>query len=47
MLNDLRRGFWYSIGCILGAAALNVAAKRLCDKFEIAKKREDNTEESE
>lgn len=52
MQNDFKRGFWYSIGCIMGAAVLNVAAKRLCDKLDaitekIDKKKEDFVEESD
>ena len=51
MFNDLKRGFWYSIGCIMGAAVLNVAAKRLCNKLDVItekidKKQEDFVEES-
>lgn len=51
MLNDFKRGFWYSIGCIMGAAVLNVAAKRLCDKFDVIieknnKEKEDFVEET-
>lgn len=52
MFNDLKRGFWYSIGCIMGAAVLNVTAKRLCDKLGVItektnKKEEDFVEESD
>lgn len=52
MFNDFKRGFWYSIGCIMGAAVLNVAAKRLCDKLDVIiekndTKKEDFVEESD
>lgn len=51
MLNDFKKGFWYSIGCIMGAAVLNVTAKRLCDKFDVIieknnKEKEDFVEET-
>lgn len=45
MFNDLKRGFWYSIGCIMGAAVLNVAAKRLCDKFNVIIEKKDENKE--
>lgn len=45
MLNDFKRGFWYSIGYIMGAAVLNVTAKRLCDKLDVIIEKNDKKKE--
>lgn len=48
MLNDFKRGFWYSIGAIIGVVTLQTLADRVIPEIAAKmKSKENNMEETE
>ena len=47
MLNDFKKGFWYSIGAIVGVVTLQTLADRVMPEITAKMKKKDDVEESE